>query len=155
MAQRYGRNAIEDAIVALLNDNLSDLNSGLLTAVKQIITTKPDDIVIGLPKYPSVCVAFISADREFEGASKRINDTAHYEVHFWTLNRYSIDKSRDEADQLLDNILFIFDSNIAISSLSSTRGFLLAKRVAYDYNTGDSGFITHGFIELDVTRILN
>ena len=155
MAERYGRNAVEDAIVALLNTNSSDLNSGLTVSVKKIVTQKPDNIVIGLPEYPAICVAFISADREFQGASSRIRDEAHYEVHFWTSNKYSIDASRDEADALLDNLLYIFDSNTGIVSLSSTRGYLLAKRVAYNYNTDDSGFITHGSIDLDVIRVLN
>ena len=155
MAERFGFGAIEDAIVTLLTDNSTALNNGLDREVKAIITKKPDNIVIGLPKYPAICVWFDNADMEFRGASKRKNVEAHYQLHYWTHDKYSIDKSKDEADLLGGNIVYIIDGNTGIASLSSTRGYIIATRISYDYNTNESGFITHGSVDLTVVRVLN
>ena len=155
MAEKYGFGAIEDGLVTLLNTNIATINTGLSRTVKKIATLKPDNIVLKIPEYPAICVYFDFADRDFRGASKRIETIGRYRIDYWTHDRYSIDATKDQADLLADNLLYVLDSNIDISNFYAAKGYILAKGIRYDYNTNDSGFITHGVIELEVRRYQN
>jgi len=158
MAERFGFRTIKDAIVTLLGTTaVSDLNSGLARSVQQIVTVKPTDnnMVIPTTKYPTVCVWFDNATEEFEGASKRKKTTALYQIHFWTYSMGSVDSSLDQAQLLADNIIYVLNSNIGISSLGSTRGYLKVIGMSFSYSTNDSGFVTHGQIDLQIIRIAN
>jgi hypothetical protein len=154
MAERFNFGSIEDAIVMLFNNNTSDLNTGLLASVVKITTDDPDKPV-ALPSYPAICVYFRSGSRTFRGASKRKQVDALYEIHFWTNNKYSLDASKDEADLLLDNILYILDGNVELVALSSSNGWLDPASISYNYSTNDTGFSVHGVIQLTIHRLLN
>lgn len=157
MAERYGYKAIKDAIVTLLNNNSSDLNNGLARSVQQIITAKPTEAnaVIPTTKYPSICVWLSKIEENFRGASTRKEAIATFEVHFWAHSLGSVDGALDQAQLLTDNILYILQGNIGISALSSTKGYLKGVSVTFDYNTADSGFVAHGWIEMQVIRYLD
>jgi hypothetical protein len=158
MAERYGYKTIKDAIVTLLGTTkVSDLNNGLARAVQQVITTKPTDVnaVIPSTKFPTVCIWLQRVEETYRGASKRKESIASYEIHFWTYSIGSVDKALDEAQLLADNILYIINGNIDIANVGSTKGYLKGVSVTFDYNTNDSGFIAHGFIDLQVFRYLD
>ena len=155
MAERFGYRTIKDAIVTLFNNNTSDLNNGLTTSVKQIITRKPDNIAVKITNFPTVCVWLDSVDEEFRGASTRKMSTAHFQIHFWVHDKYSIDASIDDSQLLADNISYILRDNVSVLNLSSTRGYMSIPTTTFVYNTDDSGFISHGLINLDVIRFLN
>ena len=155
MAELFGYRTIKDAIVSLITDNSSDINSGLSRSVQQVITMKPDDIVIPTTKYPTICVWLDSIDEEFNGASKRKKATANFQIHLWTYSIGDLDSSIDQSQLLADNINYVLNSNIGITNLSSSRGYLDTTRTLFNYNTDDSGFIAHGYIDLKVIRYLN
>ena len=151
MAERYGYKTIKDALVTLLGTtSVSDLNSGLARSVQQVITLKPDNIVIPDPKFPTVCVWLESATETFRGASTRKESTAIYKIDFWTKAIGSLDSAIDESQLLGDNILYIIASKINITNLGSSRGWIKATEMRFDYNTDQSGFIAHGNIRLEV-----
>jgi hypothetical protein len=153
MATRFGTVTIKDALVTLLGTtNVSDLNSGLTTTVKQVVTKKPDDIVIEVTMFPTVCVWMGNYLADFRGASKRKEVRATAEIHFWTRDMRSIDNSIDEAQNLADNIMYIIDGNVGTVV---TNGWIKSSGVQYEYRTSESGFVTHGIVSVDVVRELD
>ncbi len=153
MAERFGFNSVEDALVTLLNANLSDLNNGLALAVQQIATENPSKPIMSA-LYPSIYIYFDSADFSFRGASKRKDVVAHYQIHCWTYDMSSRDVSKDEMDLLVDNLLYIFSSKVDATNVSSTKGYLNIRNVSYEYSD-ENGFVTHAIVTLDMIRILN
>jgi len=153
MAQRFGLNTIKDALVTLIGTtNVSDLNSGLTTSVKQVITKKPDELVIPVTMYPTVNIWSSRGTMSFRGASTRRARTDELQIDFWVRNMKSIDAAKDEAEILLDNILYILDGSVKIGAI--VNGYLNAASWVINYDEKE-GFNAHGTIIVEAWRLLN
>lgn len=154
MAERFGYKTIKDALVTLIGTTkVTDLNNGLAISVKQVITKKPSEIVIPDTLYPTVNVWLNSIEESFRGASKRIEAIATFHIDCWTHSLGSVDSSIDELQLLIDNILYIIGDNVGLSAI--TRGYEKVTGISFDYNSNESGFVSHAKITLLVFRYLN
>lgn len=151
---RFGIKTVKDALVTLIGTTkVSDLNQSLTTSVKQVTTRKPDtgQAVIPATMYPTVNVWSGRANMALRGASKRFEMTMTYQIDIWTRDMNSIDRAKDQLEDLADNVIYILMNNIDTLGANS-----YIKIVDYnaDYNTNDSGFIAHGVIGLEVYKAL-
>lgn len=153
MAERFNIVTIKDALVTLLNANISDLNSGLTRSVKQVVTKKPDNIVLEGALLPTVNVWLDSMVETFRGASTRKEVVASFLINAWYEDKYSIDASIDNIQKLADNIGYVLRGNI--SNASWTKGFAMVARTSFVYNTNESGFISSCQIDLELRRYLD
>jgi len=113
---RIGYKTIRDAIVTLLSNNSSTINSGLTTNVVQYITGDPFRKLIPVTMYPTIMVNYgdkVSEEFRTSGGLKITNPT--FAVYALMDDKRDPDTSDDQLALLLDNIEKVFRDNITIT----------------------------------------
>lgn len=156
MTERIGISTIQSGLIALLNTNIAELNTGLSSTVKQIIYAKPDinDLVIATTLYPTIIVYFRSIGADFRGASKRYEVKIGCEIHAYTRNMKGVKEASIENLTLIENIAYVIQNNVGVAFVPN--GWLKNTGIsADDYMQSDSGFVAHGVVQCEIVKYLS
>lgn len=155
MTDRIGISTIQTGLITLLNTNISELNTGITSAVKQIIYAKPDinELVIATSQYPTIVVYFRRIGADFRGASKRYEVKIECEIHTYVRNMKGVKEATVDNITLIENIAYVIQNNVGASFVSN--GWMKNTGIsADDYSQNESGFIAHGVVQCEIVKYL-